>query len=220
MKEDSVGAEVVVEGGAAALGAFVPGGFLARPLLGRLVDQIQREYERNTSHALRTASRVSGLSREDLLEFIEENPRGVPLYLLVLHAAGMNGYDETMRAMGAVFGQAAQSAKNDDSRAVDRADAALRAMSNLTPYHFRTLRYLREHPATPNRDGGKNYSTTTPDAVALGLGFPVEDAAQYLLNLAAAGLVTMITGLFGGGTGHEVTPIGDAVCEAAEIIAE
>jgi len=148
------------------------------------------------------------------MEFVEENPRGVPMYLLILHAAGTNGYEETLRAMGAVFGAAANSAKLGDVSEVERADAALRAMSDLTPQHFRALKQVLDHPPKLTVEGSLSYSQSTHEAVAVALDVSLGDAAQYLLNLAAAGLVTM-TGLTDGLTGHEATAVGRAVCDAA-----
>lgn len=195
-------------------GGNVPGGNAAEAGIRGLIRRLREEHARNTSVAWRAATAAWGLSREDLVEFVEENPRGVPMYLLILHAAGTNGYEETLRAMGAVFGAAASSAKLGNVSEVARADAALRAMSDLTPHHFRALKHFLDHPPEPTADSSLNYRDSTHEAVAVALDVPVGDAAQYLLNLARAGLVTMI-GLTDGHTGHEATVVGRAVSDAA-----
>lgn len=46
------------------------------------------------------------MSREDLAEAIGENPQFVPLATRLLYAAGLNGHDETLRAMGTALGEA------------------------------------------------------------------------------------------------------------------
>ncbi len=214
-KKKSVSQELVTGGLAAGLGFVVPGGALAKPLLGRLVDAIVQEHERNCSLAWDAATAESGLTREELTEFVEENPRGVPMYLSILHAAGTNGYEETLRAMGTAFGAAASSAKAGEMSEVEKADVALRAMSSLTPSHFRVLKYVLEHPPEVGPDGSKNFvvATSEADSAAATLRLSSDDVAQYLLNLAAAGLVRMVD-VFGG-TGYEATALGVAVSIAA-----
>lgn len=120
-----------------AVAALIPmGNILGKPL----ARSVTAEWRRNTSRALRVAEASSGLSREDFAEWIKADVRGIPLYLKVLWAAGMNGHDQTLRAMGAVFGSAAKATARGDDEAFEEAELALRAMSDLTPRHFKGVR--------------------------------------------------------------------------------
>src|SRR3954447_61548 len=84
-------------------GIALPGVGTASQWMAR---KIHEEWARHRSTALRAAERTSGLSREDLAETVSADPRLVPLVTRLLYAAGMNGHDGTLRAMGAAFGDA------------------------------------------------------------------------------------------------------------------
>lgn len=85
----------------------------------RLARSVTAEWRRNTSNALRAAEAASGRSREDFAEWIKEDVRAIPLYLKVLWAAGMNGHDQTLRAMGAVLGSVAQATARGNNEAFE-----------------------------------------------------------------------------------------------------
>ncbi len=74
----------------------------------RMYRAVAAEWQRNRSTALRAAEAATGLTREQIEEWAEAEPRAIPLYLKVLWAAGMNGHDDTLRAMGTVLGASAR----------------------------------------------------------------------------------------------------------------
>lgn len=212
--DDPLPDEVIAE----AIGQLLP--VVGGPLGRRLLRPIRQEWKRNTSTALAAAEAASGLNREDLLEFMEKDSRAVPLYLHVLWAAGMNGHDATLRAMGAVLGDAADASRSGDDERLDDLETSLRAMSNLGPRHFRALRHLIANPPRDSASGGKSYANCTPNAVAQALGLSEDSTHQCLFNMVGAGLVTQATGLFGGGTGYEATALGEAVERAVQHVSE
>jgi hypothetical protein len=198
-----------------AMAALIPmGGTLGK----RFVRSLTTEWRRNTSNALGVAEEASGLSREDFAGWIKEDVRAIPLYLKVLWAAGMNGHDQTLRAMGAVLGSAAQATARGDDEAFEEAELALRAMSDLTPRHFRVLRVLNEAQVVTPEGGEPNYGQFTPDHVASEAGMREEVAHQCLINLAGAGLATTLNVL--GGMAYPITDLGRAVIMAATAVTE
>jgi hypothetical protein len=198
-----------------AVAALIPmGGTLGK----RLARSLTSEWRRNTSNALGAAVEASGLSREDFAEWIAEDGRAVPLYLRVLWAAGMNGHDQTLRAMGAVLGSAAHATARGDDDAFEEAELALRAMSDLTPRHFRVLRVLSEGRVVKAEGAEPNYGQFAPDHVASEAGMRSEVAHQCLLNLAGAGLATTLNLI--NGIAYPITDLGRAVIMAATAVAE
>jgi hypothetical protein len=196
-----------------ATSLFMPfGGSVGKRVAGLLL----AEWKRNSSSALQAAERVSGLSREDFVDWIGREPRAVPLYLTVLWAAGMNGHDQTLRAMGAVFGQAAKAAARTDDAAFEDAELALGAMAGLLPRHFLVLAQI-ERGVVVRPDGSENYIEVTPDFVGNQVGLTEDIAHQCLLNLAAAGLVVSKPVL--EATAYPITDIGRAVLDAARQVA-
>ena len=178
-----------VVGDAAAL--VFPG---AGPVMGRAFAALRHEWQRNTSRALKAAVVISGLSREDLEELLEKDPALTPLYLRVLWAAGMNGHDETLRAMGATLGEAVRAHDGDDYESIADADQALIGMSRLTPRHFRILRFICSKPR-PMAD--RDPSGWQTGYLAEELGMTEERMAWCLTDLAATGL-TISEGRYGG----------------------
>lgn len=198
-----------------AVAALIPmGGTLGK----RLARSLTAEWRRNTSNALRVAEAASGLSREDFAEWIRGDGRGIPLYLKVLWAAGMNGHDQTLTAMGAVLGSAAKATARGDEEAFEDAELALRAMSDLTPRHFRVLRVLNEGQVVTSEGGGRNYGQFMTDRVARKAGMREEVAHQCMINLAGAGLAS--THSVYDGMAYPITDLGRAVIMAATAVAE
>lgn len=66
---------------------------------------MSQEWSRNHSIALEAAEDASGLTREQLADLLAEDAAFVPLSVRLLYAAGISGYEPTLRAMGAIFGQ-------------------------------------------------------------------------------------------------------------------
>lgn len=183
----------------------------------RISGVIRKEFSRLTSRALRAAERSSGLTREDLYEWLEREPRAVPLYMKVLWAAGMNGHDATLKAMGAVLGEAATASARGEDEALARAELALQAMSNLGPLHFKVLSVLSESDVIVTEDGGDNFTQFTPAHVSNEGQMSEPLASQCMLNLANSGL-TELTSVFGGNA-FPLTDLGRAVLRAAEQVA-
>lgn len=194
-----------------AMGVIVP---FAGPLGARVMRAARAEWTRLTSDALHAAEKRSGLSREDLAEWVESDPRAVPLYLKVLWAAGTNGHDETLRAMGAVLGEAARASAAGEDAGWDQADLALRAMGDLGPLHFRVLAVLDRSVRVATEGGGDNLTQFTPGYVAEQVSMAPEVASQCLMNLASCGL-TQLTSVFGDNA-FPLTDLGRAVLRAAE----
>lgn len=205
--DDRIAGEIVGE----IVSSVVPGG---GPVARRLWDGVAAEWRRNSSTALRSAERASGLSREDLAEWIAAVPRAVPLYLKILWAAGTNGHDKTLAAMGAVLGHAARATRRGGTDGFDDAELALRAMAELTDRHFRVLATIANNEVLKSADGQENFAQYRPGYVATQTGLREEVAHQCLINLAGAGLAVQLP-LFGGGTGYPITDLGRAIVEAA-----
>lgn len=123
--------------------ALAPG---TGPVARRALTAVSREWSRNHSTALRAAETSSGLSREQLTDLLDENPAFVPLSVRLLYAAGMNGYEPTLKAMGAVFGHAVA----DPSR-MDECTVILSSLTDLSAAHVAVLRLIAREP--PIGDG-------------------------------------------------------------------
>lgn len=179
---------------------------------------VREEWERNASKALRAAENASGMTREDLAELVENDPRAMPLYLQILWAAGMNGHDKTLRAMGAVFGHAADASARNDDEGFEDAELALRAMAGLGRRHFRVLSVLGESSVHSTEAGSAVYNEFMPEYVSARSRLREEIAHQCLLNLAAAGLTTSVS-VFDG-TAYPITELGRAVLLAVRAVSD
>ncbi|MEV0950982.1 hypothetical protein [Promicromonospora sp. NPDC050249] len=194
------------------VGAVIPG---SGPFIARALSLVRKEWQRNASQSLRAAETISGRSREDLEELLETNPELTPLYLRVLWAAGMNGHDETLRAMGATLGEAVNASGTEAADAIADADQALMAMSRLTPRHFRILRFMCSRPR-PTAGGTPSGWSTARITEALGLD---EDRVTWCLSdLVGTGLVAW-SGDFFGSTLYWATALGRAVQHASDTLA-
>ncbi|MGY4766961.1 hypothetical protein ACXC9Q_08585 [Kribbella sp. CWNU-51] len=118
--------------------SVLPGG---GPLLSRLIGAVAGEWSRNQSHAMSAAVRTSGLSREDLVERIEEQPELVPLVTRLLHEAAMTGQGPLLEAMGAAFGAAVV-----ESARAPEYELVLGGLRNLHGVDVRFLREIRDRP--------------------------------------------------------------------------
>lgn len=204
---------VLAEDVAADLGQLLMpfGGSLGK----RVLAAVFSEWQRNRSTALQAAESASGLTREQFAAWAESDPRAVPLYLKVLWAAGMNGHDETLGALGAVLGRAARASATGQDDEFDQAELALRAMSDLTPRHFRVLGLLDQGQFVIDERGNKNYREYTPKYLAPLADLPEEVLQQCLLNLAGAGLAVSVVVL--EATAYPITALGRAVVAAAAV---
>lgn len=202
------------------VGAVVPGiGWIAGPLLRAA----REESQRNASTALRAAERASGMSREDLEERIAAEPAMLPLYLHVLWAAGMNGHDETLRAMGTALGDAARAHARNERDAFDTAEDVLRAMREFTPRHWAVLVHVAENsPDQGSPPEDERWQAVTARNIALGLELTEATATAALAALAAAGLTrTAVPTLVGTSPlAYPITSLGLAVLHAARAHAD
>lgn len=196
-------------------GALPPG---AGPVVSWMSSGMRQELRRLVSQALKAARAVSGRSHEDLEEIFEQDPTLTPLYMRVLWAAGMNGHDQTLRAMGAVLGEAVRASDGGESESVADADQALIAMSGLTPRHFRALRFLCSNPKkhSTGRVLEKGSSGWGAEGVAEAMGLTEERAAWCLSDLARTGLVGTANGGVGAVPFYWVTDLGEAVVQASD----
>lgn len=191
-----------------ALAAVMPFGNIVGKFLSR---HLRAEWNRNTSVAVHAAERASGLSREDFAEWINKDSKAAPLFMKVLWVAGMNGHDETLKAIGAVLGRAA---KTDNKDEFADAELALHAMSDLGPRHFTVLAALAGGVVVYDENGGENVNQFTPSHIAAVTGLRVSVVHQCLVNLSGAGLVEPVAAL--GGMAYPVTPLGKAVLHASQ----
>ena len=186
--------------------------------IGRAFGLLCTEWQRLHSAALKAAVRVSGLSYEDLQERIESDPELMPLYVRVLWAAGTNGHDETLRAMGATLGEAVRATAEGadaDPQSMRDADQALVAMDALGPRHFSVLRLL----ATPGHIPENIPDKWRVNELTEALGFDEERVRWCLSGLAAAGLAIPRGSTFGG-EWFAATNLGRAVVHASDLVAE
>lgn len=163
-----------------------------------LVRKVRQEHQRRRSIALRAAEDASGLTREEIAEAIAKEPRLVPLVTRVLYAAGMNGHDATLKAMGAALGQAV--GRPD---AIDEAELILTALADLTDNHARTLLLLSKDP--PELSGTARVWTV--ELLERKSDLAPRATSLCLAALVARGLAAVTTG-FGGGNVYGITMLG------------
>lgn len=212
MGDDGQGSNLAAEVVSEVVGAILPG---TGALTKRATEAVQREWRRNHSVALRAAERVSGMSREELDDTLLSSRTALPLYTYVLWAAGQNGHDQTLRAMGAVLGTAAQSVRNDNLDSLADAEDTLRAMSSFTTRHFEVLHYLLRAQQEPNGpDNGTRFSLA---AVAAGTGIAEDAVLRISLRLESAGVTREIRGVLMGPIWRP-TDLGHAVYEAGHML--
>jgi hypothetical protein len=173
-------------------------GWLLGPLAERLADGLAKEWERNRSVAFRAAERASGRSREDLEDDINNVPGVIPLTIRLLWAAGMNGYDATLKGMGATLGHAVR-----DPRRIGEAELILAAMADFGPNHRAVLEALEAKPA-----GLEWVYEDLPEHVEV----PSSIVGLYASALQARGLVRIHAG-YGGGVPYNITELGRTVLE-------
>jgi hypothetical protein len=109
-------------------------GPIAGLLTKRSVAKIREEHARRVSIALQAAERLSGMTRQELGDAIADDPRLVPLVTRVLYAAGMNGHNRTLAAMGAALGDVVR-----ERERLDGAELILTALADLSDAHIHVL---------------------------------------------------------------------------------
>jgi hypothetical protein len=194
-------------------GSLVPGLGAAAKVMARRVLQ---EWSRNGSVALRAAEKTSGLTREEIGEAVAEDPRLLPLATRLLHAAGMNGHDRTLAAMGAAFGDAVRSRE-----ALDECELILTSLADLTDSHTLVLLKLTEvapnsepHDANLPNDQQREAREWTARFLREAM-TPMAERVTTLCvaALIARGLVRTTETYLGG---YEVTELGRVVLDVLE----
>lgn len=199
---------------------------------GVLADAVRLEWQRNTSRALRAAEKAAGLSREDLEELLASHPKTIPLLVQVLYAAGTNGHDRTLRAMGAGLGLAAEATRRTDRHALADIEGALRGMRDFDDRHFLVLGYLAPLELTLDDERAvPDYTPFATEAIARAAGLTDASAKACCLSLASAGLLHQAPAVTVRDTGRDMpdvylhgdhvaylaTALGRALCEAARL---
>lgn len=172
-----------------------------------------REWGRNRSVALRAAERASGMTREEIGEAIAEDPRLVPLATRLLHAAGMNGHDRTLKAMGAAFGDALR-----DRQSVDECELILASLVDVTDAHTLIMIKLTEtgpytEPVDSNDPDRKRSRGWRPDTLQQAMPLPSRVTALCVAALIARGLVRISDTW---AAVYELTELGRVLLEVVE----
>jgi hypothetical protein len=169
-------------------GAAVPGlGTITKVLATGLL----REWGRNRSVALRAAEHASRMTREEIGEAITQDPRLVPLATRLLHAAGMNGHDRVLTAMGVVFGAAIRQRES-----LDECELILSSLADLTDIHAELL--LLAGRRVPRPEGASEGLGWSLEDLQRDSGLPERLTALGVSGLTARGLLRMRSDFFGG----------------------
>ncbi|MGZ4606448.1 MAG: hypothetical protein ACXVXV_09935, partial [Blastococcus sp.] len=155
---------------------------------------------------LAAAETSSGMRREDLAEAIADDARLIPLVTRLLHAAGENGYDDTLKAMGRAFGEAVR-----DREKVDDAHLVLAALADLGERHARVLRVMGGDP--PIHGTLRQWTSHDVEAASH---LPLRTTALCIASLVARGLVESAAPFPGGGTMFSITHLGRDVLGVLE----
>lgn len=195
--------------------SVVPGtGWLTEILL----DRVANEHAQRASQALRVAEAASGMSREELADLLDRQPELVSLYLQVLYAAGMNGHDQVLRAMGAAMGLAAAAVQSDDRGTFEDIELVLRAMKDFTPRQFQVLHSTATGTGRKGDDGKDDLLPTSARGIGPNLGISEERVEASLIALSGLGLVAVVKTW--GGNSYPITPLGQAILNAADAVVE
>jgi hypothetical protein len=196
-----------MESMAALGGVAVPGG---GPLFQLMARKLREEWQRNASTALKRAEEITGLTREELADEIARDPRLVPLAARLLHAAGMNGHDRTLKAMGAALGDAVNRRES-----VGECELILTALSDLTDNHAAVLAVVAQDvPGETDRERRSRWSREALEE-ASGLGDRV--VTLCTAALVARGLVRMPGAILGGGNHFQITELGQLVLDVLDL---
>lgn len=205
--DEGKGGKVAADFAAELTGLILPGfGTTAKWLTG----QVSREWGRNRSAALYAAECASGLTREELGAAIAEDPRLVPLVTRLLHAAGMNGHDRTLEAMGAAFGDAVR-----HRDAIDECELILSSLADLTDAHTVVMLKLSEEapvvePYDPGRPDAQRARAWRPDLLFQAVPLPERVTVLCIAALVARGLIRVSDTWAGG---YELTELGRVLLE-------
>lgn len=177
------------EVGASLSDSLIPG---VGPIIKGLLSGVQTEWERNGSVALRAAEAASGLRREELAEALREEPRLHPLITRLLFAAGMNGHDAALRAMGTAVGQAVA-----EPIRVEECELILTALADLSAAHTKLL-LLMSRPPVRGEEGSHGQWFWTPESLLEAAAFPDQLGSLVLAALISRGLAETPPMVLGG----------------------
>lgn len=196
---------------AAAAVDSLPGGAILGVLVDRAARAVQSEWRRNQSTAIRVATARAGLSREDLAELLEREPRLSPLLIRVLFAAGTNGHDKTLKLLGGFLGEALT-----DTTRIDDVSLILSVIEDLSEHHIKVLEIV-ESPLN-SHDVATEASATrwTTGLVVRVAGMRRELALVATQGLLNAGLVSN-DGIDGGGATFGDLETGGTILQITEL---
>lgn len=144
------------------------------------------------------------MSRESFAQRLEADPAVQPLLARLLFAAGMNGHDPTLAAMGTTFGTGLR-----EPARLDECALILAALADLSAAHTSMLQTLSQEP--PLLDKEKTRAWTAP-TVSAATDLPATVTSLVLAALIARGLAQENNRGYGGGV-LALTPLGTTVLE-------
>jgi hypothetical protein len=147
------------------------------------------------------------MKREDIEEAIRTDPRLIPLMTRLLFAAGMNGHDRSLAAMGTAFGDAVR-----DRDSVDECELMLSSLTDLTDLHADVLLAAAGDPGLA---GGKPKIGWRLDEMQERAGLSGRIAGLCVSTLVARGLVRVETDFFGS-SAYIVTELGSVLLEVLQ----
>ncbi|GAA4727492.1 hypothetical protein GCM10023328_02150 [Modestobacter marinus] len=174
----------------------------------RLFRQVFAEWGRNGSVALSAAEAASGLTREELAESLRERPRLHPLLTRLLFAAGMNGHDAVLRAMGTAVGNAVV-----DPLRVDECELILAALADLNAAHTQLL-HLMTTQATVSPEGSEGGLFWTTETLVTEADFPDQVGSLVLAALISRGLAEIPAMVLGAPV--RITALGSVVLDVLD----
>ena len=209
---------------AAGLLDELPGGGVLRVLGARISRAVLEEWRRNCSLTLRIATEHAGMSREDVAEALEREPKLAPLFVRVLYASGMNGHDKTLKLLAGFLGEALA-----DVTRIDDVALMLSVIADFSEHHIKILELL----ATPVA-GAELPRKTEATSWTTGLVVAASDMRPELALAASQGLLNAgflsDAGLDGGGATYGdmseggtilvLTELGQTVLEVLRSVAE
>ena len=186
-------------GSAAAEDALALLGFPMSATLVTFGRLVVGEHGRRVSKALAAAESLTGLSREELADWVTATPESVPLLVRILQAAGNNGNDRTLEMLGEALGRAHQ-----HPRQRAREELIALAIDGLTQEHLDVLSAC-----------GADALPTTEVVKLLDGRVSATVVPMALSQMVPRGLFISPYGRYGGGEYWELSELGVAVRDAA-----
>lgn len=188
------------------LGSVVPGpaGVAIEHLSGRAAAEIRRA----RSHALRVASELSGLTREELAARIEQDPQLVAMGVRFLYECGMNAHEEILGLLASAYGSALH---NPDH--ADELELIQMGIERLRPQHIRVLEVLEKPtPEDLTKTPLEGENVWSDGSIAEALTWSDGQAYAAATGLINAGFARAET-VWQGALGVRLTPLGEALLD-------